>query len=75
VNALGDSVNFPCWSKVEDKDINEAYCGAMEVEEGDKAGLTIESVSDASNVEVVENKGEEEKPYTEQDLKDAEKQF
>lgn len=75
VNALGDSVNFPCWSKVEDKDINEAYCGAMEVEEGDKAGLAIESVSDASNVEVVENKGEEEKPYTEQDLKDAEKLF
>jgi hypothetical protein len=47
----------------------------MEVEEGDKAGLTIESVSDASNVEVVESKGEEEKPYTEQDLKDAEKLF
>lgn len=75
VNALGDSVNFPCWSKVEDKDIDEAYCGVMEVEEGDKAGLTIESVSDASNVEVVENKGEEEKPYSEQDLKDAEKLF
>lgn len=72
-NALDDIVSFPCWSKSEDKDIEEMYSGVLEVENGDKANLGVISVSEASNIE---NKSEtEEKPYTEEDMKDAEDLF
>ena len=73
-NALGDEIHFPCWSKTEDAEINEAYKGAIEIEEGDKASMGIQSVSEASNTE--EEKTEEnEKPYTDEDLKEAEMLF
>lgn len=74
-NAFGEEMHFPCWSKVEDKDIDEAYMGAMEIESGDKANLGIVGVSEATNTAVVESKGEEDKPYTEEDLKQAEDMF
>lgn len=74
-NAFGEEMHFPCWSKTEDKDIDEAYMGAMEIESGDKANLGIVGVSEATNTAVVESRGEEEKPYTEEDLKQAEDMF
>ena len=67
-------MHFPCWSKAEDADINEAYVGAMEIENGDKASLSAVSVSEASNTEKVEKK-EEEKPYSDKDLEEAENMF
>lgn len=74
-NAFGEEMHFPCWSKIEDKDIDEAYMGAMEIESGDKANLGIVGVSEATNTAVIESRGEEEKPYTEEDLKQAEDMF
>ena len=71
-NARDEVVHFPCWSKVEDKDIDEAYEGEIEIENGDKAngfGVGV-SVSDADNTEVKdENEGE--KPYTDEDVEDV----
>ena len=57
-NAFGEIMHFPCWSKLEDKDINEAYLGAMEIENGDKANMGVIGVSEASNVDIPEPKGE-----------------
>lgn len=73
-NSFGEETHFPCWSKAEDAEINEAYVGAMEIENGDKASLSTVSVSEASNIEKVEKK-EEEKPYSDKDLKEAENMF
>lgn len=73
-NALGDEKHFPCWSKVEDNNIDDAYEGSMEVEEGDKANLGVMSVSEASNISSAERE-EVEKLYTNQDMKDAESLF
>lgn len=73
-NSLGEEIHFPCWSKEEDSLIKESYEGAVEVENGDKENLSAVSVSEASNIEVFENK-ESEKLYTEQDKKDAENLF
>ena len=74
-NAFGEIMHFPCWSKLEDKDIDEAYLGAMEIENGDKANMGVIGVSEASNVNMPEPKGEGEKPYTEEDLKNAQEMF
>ena len=73
-NALGEEMSYPCWSKAEDKDIDEAYIGAMEIENGDKANLGAVGVSEATNTAEPESK-DIEKPYTEEDLKDAEDMF
>ena len=73
-DALDEEHNFPCWSKVEDKDIEEEYEGAMEIEKGDKSSLSVEGVSEASNIEVHEDT-EEDKPYTDKDKADAENMF
>ena len=62
-NAMGNVVSFPCWSKVEDEIIDNAYKGEIEIAEGDKA----HSVSEATNIAETETKGEE-KPYSEADL-------
>jgi hypothetical protein len=72
-NATDDIINFPCWSKEEDKDINEAYEGIIEVENGDKASLSVASVSEADNR--AEEEKTEEKLYTDKDMKDAEDLF
>lgn len=74
-NAFGEIMHFPCWSKLEDKDIDEAYLGAMEIENGDKANMGVIGVSEASNVNIPEPKGEGEKPYTEEDMKNAQDLF
>lgn len=74
-NAFGEIMHFPCWSKLEDKDIDEAYLGAMEIENGDKANMGVIGVSEASNVNMPEPKGEGEKPYTEEDMKNAQDLF
>lgn len=74
-NAFGEIMHFPCWSKLEDKDIDEAYLGAMEIENGDKANMGVIGVSEASNVNIPEPKGEGEKPYTEDDMKNAQDLF
>ena len=74
-NAFGEIMHFPCWSKLEDKDIDEAYLGAMEIENGDKANMGVIGVSEASNVDIPEPKGEGEKPYTEEDMKNAQALF
>ena len=74
-NAFGEIMHFPCWSKLEDKDIDEAYLGAMEIENGDKANMGVIGVSEASNVNIPEPKGEYEKPYTEEDMKNAQDLF
>lgn len=73
-DARGDIKHFPCWSKVEDTDIEEAYEGAMEIEEGDKNSLNIESVGEASNVDEYEPK-EEEKLYSDEDKAESEDLF
>lgn len=73
-DARGDVKHFPCWSKVEDTDIEEAYAGAMEIEEGDKNSLNIESVGEASNVDEYEPK-EEEKLYSDEDKAESEDLF
>lgn len=73
-NALDEEIHFPCWSKEEDKEINEAYEGAVEIEKEDKASLNLEGISEASNVEVKETK-DEEKPYTDEDYNNAEDLF
>jgi len=70
-NAYGEEVHFPCWSKAEDKNIEEAYKGVMEVEQGDKSSLSLNGVGEASNVEEYGAK-EEEKLYSDEDKKDAE---
>lgn len=74
-NAFGEIMHFPCWSKLEDKDIDEAYLGAMEIENGDKANMGVIGVSEASNVDIPEPKGEGEKPYTEENMKNAQDLF
>lgn len=62
-NSMGDLVEFPCWSKSEDKEIDDAYKGEVEIAEGDKA----HSVSEATNITEAETSSEE-KPYSESDL-------
>lgn len=75
INAMEEEKHYPCWSKVEDADIDEAYSGAMEIEEGDKASLNnAVSVSEATNIQTVEPT-EEDKLYSDQDMKDAEDLF
>ncbi len=61
-NSMGDLVEFPCWSKSEDKEIDEAYKGEVEIAEGDKA----HSVSEATNITETETSSDE-KPYSEED--------
>lgn len=73
-NAHGEEVHFPCWSKAEDKNIEDAYSNAMEVEQGDRNSLVIQSVGEASNVEEYEAK-EEEKLYSDKDKKESEDLF
>lgn len=73
-NANEEVKSFPCWSKTEDKELDEAYEGSIELAEGDKASLGTASVSEASPVAEVEVK-EETKLYTDEDLKKAEELF
>lgn len=73
-NAFNEEIHFPCWSKTEDRDIDEAYANAMEVEAGDKANLGNLSVSEATNAALQESNTEE-KIYTEEDMKSAEEMF
>ena len=47
----------------------------MEIENGDKANMGVIGVSEASNVNIPEPKGEDEKPYTEEDMKNAQDLF
>lgn len=70
-DSFGEEKHFPCWSKVEDNSIEDAYNGAMEVEQGDKQAL---SVGDATNTDEIEVK-EDEKPYTDEDKKEGEDLF
>ena len=73
-NAMEEEKHYPCWSKIEDADIDEAYSGAMEIEEGDKANLNnTVSVSEATNIQSTEPT--EDKLYSDQDMKDAEDLF
>lgn len=69
-NAEDKEVQFPCWSKVEDKRIEEEYEGVIEVEQGDREGLSSVGVSEASNIPDIEISSDE-KPYTDKDLEDA----
>ena len=73
-NSFGEEMRFPCWSKEEDESINEAYIGTMEIENGDKANMGIVGVSEADNVLVPENNSDE-KPYSDEDLKNAQELF
>ena len=73
-NALDEEKHFPCWSKIEDDSIKEGYDNALEVEEGDKAGLDIEGLGEVTNKPETE-KTEEDKPYTDEDYKKAEDLF
>lgn len=70
-NALGEMINLHCWSKEDDDELKDAYAGAMEVENGDKARIGISEVS----VRDTEEQSENEKPYTEEDMKMAEEMF
>lgn len=74
MNAMEEEIHFPCWSKEEDQYISEAYAGAVEIENGDKANLGVVSISEASNIEQPETKADD-KPYSEADLKAAEDLF
>ena len=70
-NFLGEERNCSCWSKAEDALLKEAYDNTVEIEEGDKALQGIKAVGEVDNKEV--EKEPEEKPYTEEDLKNVEK--
>lgn len=74
MNAHEEQINYPCWSKTEDTDIRNGYARAMEVEDGDKASLSVEGISVVSNTPVVVDDGNE-KPYTEADKEDAKDLF
>ena len=74
-NALGESVECPCWSKTEDEDIKNGYARAVEVEQGDKANLSVEGVSVVTNVPESEGNGEEDKLYSDKDMQDAKDLF
>ena len=74
LNSHDETINFPCWSKTEDKDIRSGYARAMEIEDGDKASLSVDGVSIVTNAPVKE-KTEEEKPYTEEDMKNSQDLF
>ena len=71
-SATGEVVEFHCWSKEEDKVIDEAYKGEVEIEANDRA--YSRSVSEASNKDE-EAVSTNEKPYSEEDKKDAEELF
>lgn len=73
-NSFDEEVNFPCWSKQEDKAIEDTYKGVMEVEQGDKNSLSVGGIGEASNVEEYEAK-EEEKLYSEDDKAESEGLF
>lgn len=73
-NANEEVKSFPCWSKVEDAELDEAYEGNIELETNDRANLSMISVSEASPVSSEEHK-EEVKSYTDKDLKEAENLF
>lgn len=73
-NANGEQRNCPCWSKIEDRDIQDAFYNNMEIYEGDKAMLSAVPVGEASNKET-EVEDTEDKSYTEEDLKNAEDLF
>lgn len=73
INAMDEEKHYPCWSKVEDDVILDAYAGAVEIENGDKSNLLIESVSEATNKESEDV--EVEKPYTDEDYEDAQELF
>ena len=72
-SATGDTVSFPCWSKAEDHDIDEAYKGEIEIETNDKE--YAKSVSDATNKALDEEKSDNTKPYSDSDKKKAEDMF
>ena len=73
-NSTDEQITFPCWSKTGDRIIEENYLRNKEVEEGDRNSLSVESVSEASNKEVIETT-EEEKPYTDKDVQEAQDLF
>ncbi len=70
-NSNGEQRSCPCWSKVEDEVIKNAYYNNIEVAEGDSM-QGIQPLGYATNKEEVEEK---EAPYTEEDLRDAENLF
>ena len=72
-NANGEQRNCPCWSKVEDKDIQDAYYNNIEVYEGDKASQSAIPVGFADNKE--EKDETEDKSYTQEDLDNAQNLF
>ena len=74
MNAHDEEIHFPCWSKTEDEDIRSGYARAMEVEDGDKANLSVDGVSEADNKAVHEVQ-EKEKLYTDEDREKAEDLF
>ena len=73
-NSHDELINFPCWSKTEDENIRNGYARALDVEEGDKANLSVEGVSVVTNAPVVEKK-DDEKLYSDEDLKKSEDLF
>lgn len=72
-NANGEQRTCPCWSKVEDDDIKDAYYNNIEVYEGDRASQGILPIGYASNKEEVEVT--EDVPYTKEDLDNAQNLF
>ena len=70
-NSNGEQRSCPCWSKVEDEAIKNAYYNNIEVAEGDSM-QGIQPLGYAANKEETEEK---EAPYTEEDLRDAESLF
>ena len=70
-NVLGEEIHLPCWSKEDDESLKNAYAGAMEVENGDKAHLGI---SEVSNKDEVESK-EGDKSYSDEDFRNADDLF
>lgn len=73
-NSNGEQRSCPCWSKIEDEAIKDAYYNNIEVEEGDKASQGIEPMGYASNKEE-EKEATDEKPYTDKEFKDAQNLF
>lgn len=65
-NANGEQRRFPCWSKVDDEELDEIYRGQKEIEDGDKNSiLAIGEIEQDNEIE------REEKTYTDEELKKA----
>jgi len=73
-SATGDQISFPCWSKEEDAEIDEAYRGELEIEANDRE--YARAISEATNKKIEDSAdNSKEKPYSQKDKDEAQSMF